>query len=1080
MRYKVGLDVGIASVGWATVELNEKDEPIRIIEMGSRIFDAAENPQDGASLALPRREARGARRRLRRHRHRLERIRSLILSEGLLTKEERDSLFVGPLSDIYSLRAKALDEKLSPKELARVLIHLAQRRGFSSNRKADSADKEAGLLLTAVNQNRDRIRKKGYRTVGEMFYLDEDFGKHKRNKGGDYSHTVDRAMIADEARLIFANQRALGLSLNEAFEQAYMDILLSQRSFDQGPGEPSPYGGNQIEKMLGSCTFETGERRAVKAAYSFEYFSLLQNINHMRILSDGAARELTKDEKNRLVALAHASPGLTYSRLRKELSLSPFETFAGVSYSAPTIEEAEKKAKFPHLKAYHEIRKALNKVAKDSVKNFTKNQLNQIGYAITVFKNDGQITEHLQAAGVEEAFIPSLLGLSGFTKTGHLSVTAYDKIIPFLEQGLKYNEACQAAGYDFRAHAGEEKARLLPPVSEELENITNPVVRRATAQTIKVINAIIRKMGDSPVYLSIELAREMAKNKKERDKIKKEQQENHARNQRILERIKNEYKKANPTGMDLVKLKLWEEQGGICPYSLAPLDPVQIFDPGYADIDHIAPYSISFDDSYRNKVLVSARENRQKGNRLPMEYLKGEGKDKFCVWVSNTVRDPRKRQLLLKEKFTEEDEKSFKERNLQDTKYIASFLKNYIEDHLLFAPSNTGRKKRVSAVNGAVTSYMRKRWGISKVREDGDLHHAVDALVIACISDSLIQKVSRHYKYRETEYEENTPRVDPATGEVLDRFPLPWPLFRKEVEVRLSNNPSSYLSQLHFYNYQNVDTSAIKPPFVSRMPKRKVTGAAHKDTVRSPKALDEGFTVSKKPLTALKLKDGEIEGYYKPQSDTLLYNALKERLALFGGKADKAFEQPFYKPTKDGRQGPLVKKVKLLEKTTQQVPLHKGTGVADHDNMVRIDVFFVEGEGYYLVPIYIADTLKKTLPNKAVVAFKPYAQWKEMEDENFIFSLYPNDLIKVTSKKDMTLSVVHPDSTLPKELVVSEGMLYYVSANISVASIRVIDHDNSYTIKSMGIKTLKSLEKYQVDVLGSISKVKKEKRQYFK
>jgi CRISPR-associated endonuclease Csn1 len=103
-----------------------------------------------------------------------------------------------------------------------------------------------------------------------------------------------------------------------------------------------------------------------------------------------------------------------------------------------------------------------------------------------------------------------------------------------------------------------------------------------------------------------------------------------------------------------------------------------------------------------------------------------------------------------------------------------------------------------------------------------------------------------------------------------------------------------------------------------------------------------------------------------------------------------------------------------------------------------------------------------------------------MEDENFIFSLYPNDLIKVTSKKDMTLSVVHPDSTLPKELVVSEGMLYYVSANISVASIRVIDHDNSYTIKSMGIKTLKSLEKYQVDVLGSISKVKKEKRQYFK
>ena len=74
MYYKIGLDIGITSVGWAAVELNTEDEPIRIIDLGVRIFDAAENPKDGASLALPRREARSARRRLRRHRHRLERI----------------------------------------------------------------------------------------------------------------------------------------------------------------------------------------------------------------------------------------------------------------------------------------------------------------------------------------------------------------------------------------------------------------------------------------------------------------------------------------------------------------------------------------------------------------------------------------------------------------------------------------------------------------------------------------------------------------------------------------------------------------------------------------------------------------------------------------------------------------------------------------------------------------------------------------------------------------------------------------------------------------------------------------------
>lgn len=58
-------------------------------------------------------------------------------------------------------------------------------------------------------------------------------------------------------------------------------------------------------------------------------------------------------------------------------------------------------------------------------------------------------------------------------------------------------------------------------------------------------------------------------------------------------------------------------------------------------------------------------------------------------------------------------------------------------------------KKRVVAVNGAVTSFLRKRWGIAKVRADGDLHHAVDAAVIACTTDGMIQRVSRFYQRTE-------------------------------------------------------------------------------------------------------------------------------------------------------------------------------------------------------------------------------------------------------------------------------------------------------------------------------------------
>ncbi len=58
--------------------------------------------------------------------------------------------------------------------------------------------------------------------------------------------------------------------------------------------------------------------------------------------------------------------------------------------------------------------------------------------------------------------------------------------------------------------------------------------------------------------------------------------------------------------------------------------------------------------------------------------------------------------------------------------------------------------------------------------------------------------------------------------------------------------------------------------------------------------------------------------------------------------------------------------------------------------------------------------------------------------------------------------------------------MYYKGADIKGVSITVINHDNSYEIKSMGIKTLLQLEKCEVDVLGNISFVKKEKRQGFR
>lgn len=863
--YGIGLDIGIASVGWAVVALNENAEPYGLIRCGSRIFDKAEQPKTGDSLAAPRREARSARRRLRRRSLRKADLYELMEKNGLPGKAEiEQAVQAGHLPDVYALRVQALDGPVTALDFARILLHLMQRRGFRSNRKADDAQKD-GKLLQAIDANTRRMEANRYRTVGEMMYRDPVFAEHKRNKAENYLSTVKRDQIIDEARLVFA----------------------------------------------------------------------------------------------------------------------------------------------------------------------------------------------------------ALLTLPSFAGYGHISVKACRKLIPYLEQGMNYNDACQAAGYDFQGRQNGEKAQFLPASTEEMEDITSPVVRRAVAQTIKVVNAIIREQGESPVSIHLELAREMNKNFQQRSELDKAMRDNSAENERLMKELNELFPGRTVTGQDLVKYRLWKEQDGRCAYSIQPLELDKVITvSGYAEVDHIVPYSISFDDRRTNKVLVLASENRQKGNRLPLQYLQGKRRDDFIVYTKANVKNFRKRQNLLKERLSEEDGKGYIQRNLQDTQYIAALMLNYIRNHLAFADCSGAGKRRVVAVNGAVTAFLRKRWGLSKVRADGDLHHAVDAAVIACTTQGMIKRVSDFCKRAETTAVRN------------EHFPEPWPHFRDELTQRLSACPQEDLMKINPVYYATVDISSIQPVFVSRMPRHKVTGAAHEETIRSQ--VNEKYTAVRKSITELSLdKDGKIKDYFKPSSDTLLYEALKKRLTEFGGNAKKAFAEPFYKPRADETPGAQVRKVKVVTKMNNTIPVRSGGGVAKGGDMIRIDVYYVPGDGYYWVPIYVADTVKETLPNKAVVRDKTMEEWKEMKEDDFLFSLYSNDLILVERDKPICFSLMHEDSTLPKKYETKKELVYYKYGNISNAAIKVETHNGAYVFEGMTFGTVRKIQKYQVDILGNYVPVKKEKRQTF-
>lgn len=80
MRYRVGLDVGTASLGLAAVSLDENNNPIDLIWKHIRIFDEPlEKSQEGLkSKKAGRRAARMQRRQIDRRLGRTKRISALI------------------------------------------------------------------------------------------------------------------------------------------------------------------------------------------------------------------------------------------------------------------------------------------------------------------------------------------------------------------------------------------------------------------------------------------------------------------------------------------------------------------------------------------------------------------------------------------------------------------------------------------------------------------------------------------------------------------------------------------------------------------------------------------------------------------------------------------------------------------------------------------------------------------------------------------------------------------------------------------------------------------------------------------
>ena len=1057
INYILGLDIGIASVGWAMVEIDEEENPIRLIDLGVRVFERAEVLKTGDSLAAARRLARSVRRLTRRRAHRLLRARRLLKREGVLQAADFDEngLIKSLPNTPWQLRIAALDRKLTPLEWSAVLLHLIKHRGYLSQRKneGETADKELGALLKGVADNAHALQTGDFRTPAELALnkFEKESG-HIRNQRGDYSHTFSRKDLQAELVLLFEKQKEFGNPhISDGLKEGIETLLMAQRP---------ALSGDAVQKMLGYCTFEPTEPKAAKNTYTAERFIWLTKLNNLRILEQGSERPLTDTERATLIDMPYKNK-LTYAKARELLGLDDTAFFKGLRYGKDNAESAT----LMEMKAYHAIRRALEKEGlkdKKSPLSLSPELQDEIGTAFSLFKTDEDITGRLKGC-LQPEILDALLKHISFDKFVQISLKALRRIVPLMEQGKRYDEACAETYGDHYGEKNSEEMLYLPPIPAD--EIRNPVVLRALSQARKVINGVVRRYG-SPARIHIETAREVGKSFKDRKEIEKRQEENRKDREKAAAEFREYFPNfvGEPKSKDILKLRLYEQQHGKCLYSGKEINLGRLNEKGYVEIDHALPFSRTWDDSFNNKVLVLGSENQNKGNQTPYEYF--NGKDNSREWQEfkarvETSRFPRsKKQRILLQKF---DEDGFKERNLNDTRYVNRFLCQFVADHMLL----TGKgKRRVFASNGQITNLLRGFWGLRKVRAENDRHHALDAVVVACSTVAMQQKITRFVRYKEMNaFDGKT--IDKETGEVLHQkahFPQPWEFFAQEVMIRVFGKPdgkpefeeadtpeklrallaeklSSRPEAVHEY---------VTPLFVSRAPNRKMSGQGHMETVKSAKRLDEGISVLRVPLTQLKLKD--LEKMVNREREPKLYEALKARLEAHKDDPAKAFAEPFYKYDKAGNRTQQVKAVRVEQVQKTGVWVRNHNGIADNATMVRVDVF-EKGGKYYLVPIYSWQVAKGILPDRAVVAYADEENWTVIDESfRFKFVLYSNDLIKVRLKKDSFLG-------------------YFSGLDRATGAISLREHDMEKSkgkdgIYRIGVKTALSFQKYQIDELG--------------
>lgn len=803
--YRLGLDLGTNSIGWAAIRLNDDNDPCGILDMGVRVFPDGRDAKSKESNAVTRRVARGARRRRDRYQKRRADLLRRLTDYGLMPADQGERRTLAARHDPYELRARALDDPLSPHELGRTLFHLNQRRGFKSNRKADQDSGESGVIKEASEALEDQMAESDARTLGEFLHWQRCDGlpTRFRNLGtgspARYKSYPTRQMLINEFDEIRGKQEPLH-SLNRDQWEVLRDRIFYQR--DLKPVEP------------GLCRFEAGQKRAPWALPVAQEFRILQDLNNLRLrVGGGPERPLTSDQRDRALRRLRSGSDINLEKPTKDLNWSS-DAIANLSTGGfrDKIEGDRTAKRLMTVKPPGKGTKRLQVFDRRWL-TMPLDQRNRIVHQLLDpdLSDDDIRSLATDEWGLTVAQTDLLVQYAGLPD-GHssLSEKAILKVLPHLRCGLTFDKAIQKIpddGYEHHSYFHRDEALdRLPYYGQVLERdaigadknkdpetdgeperwgrFPNPTVHIGLNQLRRVVNRLIKVYG-KPEEIVVELARDLKANTKQRKRYQAQQREGRERNERYEELLTS----AGVDNTPLIrrKLRLWEEQGPpharVCPYSGERISCAMAMD-SRTEIDHILPFSRTLDDSPANKVVCLARANRDKSDRSPFEAF-GHSPPGYDYEDIQARAPDNKRWRFEPDAMQQfEIEDRFLDRQLNETRYLSRVACKYLA-HLY--DEMTESRRRVRAIPGYMTWVLRRSWGLETLlrrvdestgeirkQRDDHRHHAIDAFVVANTTPGLLQSFARA-SAASARYDEAEINLTAVAGRVR-----PWEGFSRE------------------------------------------------------------------------------------------------------------------------------------------------------------------------------------------------------------------------------------------------------------------------------------------------------------